>query len=329
MFKYIDCIDAGTDYCPCSLAERGECIICSQLKDKVFCDCLNWKGTCIYQEFINNNEKCKKSRSFEKCEIVGREEVRSDLVIFDIRVNNTLARELNNVGAFVFLKNPKEGDYYSTPISIMESNIFKNIIKVAIKINGVKTKSLKECEDKIFVKGPYWNGIQGAKYIKNLKNKNCLIIARGVAAAPAVFAARKLTYNSNQVYVLLDPGRSQENFTKPYFRRHGCIVEDLKLCGIEGFLTMESKMMLERLIRKWNFKTIVLAGSDEFYRMTMAYIYNIDPYVNFATVNNSTMCCGEGICGSCQVKGNNKDKIKSCKQQYNPVEIFLEGMCKK
>ena len=32
MFKEnIDCIDAGTEYCPYKLAESGECLLCSQL----------------------------------------------------------------------------------------------------------------------------------------------------------------------------------------------------------------------------------------------------------------------------------------------------------
>ena len=48
MFKEtIDCIDAGSEFCPCHLAESGECILCSQLQGSHFCDCLNWKGVCI------------------------------------------------------------------------------------------------------------------------------------------------------------------------------------------------------------------------------------------------------------------------------------------
>ena len=47
-YEIIDCIDAGTEYCPCHLAETGDCILCSELCSKTFCDCVNWKGTCIY-----------------------------------------------------------------------------------------------------------------------------------------------------------------------------------------------------------------------------------------------------------------------------------------
>jgi NAD(P)H-flavin reductase len=326
VFKYIDCIDAGTEYCPCSLAERGECIICSQLKDKVFCDCLNWKGTCIYQEFMNNHEKASKtSRQFVKYDVINKEYIRKDLFLLDIAVSKTLARELNNLGAYVFLKNIDDAECYSTPISILESNIFTNTIKVAVKVAGVKTKALDRCTKKILVKGPYWNGIQGVKFLKNLKNKNCLILARGVATAPAVLAAKKMKYEGNQVYAVLDPGRSVFNFAKPYFLKHGCTVEDMKFFNEGKFLSNEFRMHIEQLMKKWNFKVVLSAGDDEFHRMIIGFINNIDGYVNFATVNNNTMCCGEGICGSCQIKGTDGESIKTCKQQYNPLEVFLRG----
>ena len=63
----IDCIDAGTEYCPCKLAESGECLICSQCQGECFCDCLNWKGVCIYQELYNNGNKAKEGRKTYDC----------------------------------------------------------------------------------------------------------------------------------------------------------------------------------------------------------------------------------------------------------------------
>lgn len=61
-YEIKDCIDAGSEYCPCHLAETGDCILCSQLSGKKFCDCINWKGVCIYQEFIWNGKKAKEER---------------------------------------------------------------------------------------------------------------------------------------------------------------------------------------------------------------------------------------------------------------------------
>jgi dihydroorotate dehydrogenase electron transfer subunit len=326
VFKYIDCVDAGSEYCPCSLAERGECIICSQLKDQCFCDCLNWKGTCIYNEFIWNNHKGKKSREYQVYKILNKKYLRNDLMYLDIKVDMELARELNNIGAFVFLKNPKDIEAYSTPISILNCNIKDNIITVAIKIDGVKTKALKECEDMIAVKGPYWNGIQGLNNLKELKNKSCLILARGCAAAPSVLAAKKLVGNGNQIVAVLDKGRSCENFAKPYFKELGCITEDIWFTDRSGKLLQDSKNLIEKLIKKWNFKVVLSGGSDNFHYEAINFIHGIDKDIKFASVNNSTMCCGEGVCGSCQIESKRLKKIKTCKQQYNPIEIFLKEM---
>jgi dihydroorotate dehydrogenase electron transfer subunit len=235
-----------------------------------------------------------------------------------------MARELNNIGAFVFLKKPEDIEAYSTPISILNSDIEENIITVVIKIDGVKTKALTECENVIAVKGPYWNGIQGIKFLKVLKEKCCLILARGCAAAPSVMVAKKLIANGNQVVVLLDKGRSCENFAKNHFKNLGCIVEDVWFTDSNGKLLPEIKTRIEKLFRKWNFRAVLSAGSDNFHNEVINYIYSIDKDVKYATVNNATMCCGEGVCGSCQIEGIGNRKIKSCKEQYNPAEIFLK-----
>lgn len=328
LFRYIDCIDLGSDYCPCSLAERGECIICSQLRDEEFCDCLNWKGTCVYQEFIWNNEKSKGSRQYREFKIVNRKYLRNDLLLMNIKVTKTLSRELNSIGAFVFLKRPEDGECFGTPISILNSDIYNNVITVVIKIDGVKTKSLKECSEDIMVKGPYWNGIQGRKYLTSIKEQSCLIVGRGVAIAPAVLAAKKLLLNKNEVYVLLDKGRSGQNFSKQYFLDMGCIVEDTIFLNRQKNISDLTKERIEQLHRKWNFKTVLSAGDDDFHKKIINYVDALDGYINIATVNNSTMCCGEGVCGSCMSRGAHNEKIKSCKQQYNPKEIFLKGMGK-
>jgi NAD(P)H-flavin reductase len=322
LYKVIDCIDAGSDYCPCSLAEINECILCSQLNGKVFCDCINWKGTCIYQEFIWNNHKKQKTRQFQTFKIIGKKPIRDDLFLLEIKVNRTMARDLNNIGAFVFLKKPDDENIFSTPISIMTADLLKNTVTAAIRINGIKTKSLNECTDEIMVKGPYWNGIQGQKFIKGLKNDNCIIAARGVEAAPCVLAAKKMIKNMNHITVLLDVGRSTENFTKKYFINLGCEVKDISLCSRSGFINDNFKALIEDQIRKNNIKTVLLGGNDTFYSETIGFIQNSFNNINFAIVNNSTMCCGEGVCGSCLQNLNKNEKIKSCKQQFNPAELY-------
>lgn len=328
MFKYIDCIDAGTEYCPCSLAERGECIICCRLRDKNICDCLNWKGSCICQEFIANNNKSKKNRQYRTFNIISRVDLRKDLFVLNIQVSSRLSKELDTFGSFVFLKKPGDFEAYSTPISIMNSDVINNIITVAIKVDGVKSKALGECDRDIMVKGPYWNGIQGEKFVRELKKDKCLVLARGIAAAPIVLASKKLVQNKNEVYVLLEKGRSGENFTRKDLADLGCNISDIYFIDREGNLTNEAKSSIEKLIGEKDFKVVLSGGTDSFHTKAVNYIGSLKKDINFSTVNNSIMCCGEGICGSCMIYTRSGQKIKSCKQQYNPLEIFAGEMVK-
>ena len=42
----VECVDAGSAYCPCQLAELGQCIECSLLRGEGECRC-HWAGSCI------------------------------------------------------------------------------------------------------------------------------------------------------------------------------------------------------------------------------------------------------------------------------------------
>jgi len=325
LFKYIDCIDAGTEFCPCNLADKGECIICSQLKGKTFCDCLNWKGSCIFQEYYWNHNKSKKIREYAEFTIEDKKYIRDDLLQLDIKVNAHLARQLNSIGSYVFLKNPKSPDCFSTPISIMKSNLKNNLITVVIKIIGVKTKDIALVEDKIFIKGPYWNGIQGQIFLKNLKNSSLFIASRGVAAAPAFMVAKKLRLKGNDVIVALDVGRHIENFAKKDFLEIGCKVVDISMIDYNRYsLKEEFKKTINELKRRYEYDVVLSAGSDEFHELFLNYMYDIDNNLKFATVNNGIITCGEGVCGSCEISLHNKN-IKTCKQQYNPTELFIKS----
>lgn len=324
MFKYIDCIDASTDYCPCTLADVGECLICSQLKGECFCDCINYPGTCIYQEYIWNNEKSKRTRQFRVYNILSKKYLRDDIVLFEIKVNNGLARELNNWGAFVFLRKPGDSENCSVPISIMDCDLYNNIITVAIKIVGIKTKMLSKCTDTLMVKGPYWNGIQGQKFLKTLINDTCLIIGRGCALPPTILAAKKLVKKNNKVFAILEKGRSNQSYFKPYFDNLNIVSENTKIMDRSNLLNEEGKALIIKYLKDYNIKTVLSAGDDIFHRKIINFIYEFDNKINFATVNNSTMCCGEGQCGSCIIENTKGNIIRSCKQQYNPIEVFLD-----
>ncbi|WDC83808.1 hypothetical protein PL321_15095 [Caloramator sp. mosi_1] len=105
-----------------------------------FCDCLYWKGTCIYQELLNNGNKAKEGREYKNCDIISINKLRDDLYLYEVKVTNYLVRELDNLGAFVFIKKPNSEDCFGTPISIMDINYDKSSILLLLKIHGIKTK---------------------------------------------------------------------------------------------------------------------------------------------------------------------------------------------
>lgn len=326
MYKYIDCIDAGTEYCPCHLAEEGECILCSQLNGDKFCDCVNWKGTCIYHEYLWNNNKAKHLREYCLCDIMQKQFIRKDIIKIKVHVGKYLARELSNIGGFVFLKMPGSSDAFGTPISVMKTNIDEESAEFVFKIVGVKTKTLSTCSSSILVKGPYYNGVQGRVFIDNLKNAHCLFVTRGMAAAPSYHTCDILSKRNCISDIVLDKGKSEFNFARNDFKQLGCNITDTTFYSAKDKFDSKAKDMVMDKIYNNKYDVIILGGSDDFYRFMIPDIYKYNNFVKISTINNSIMCCGEGICGSCEIIKPNGEVIRGCKQQYNPVEIFLGGM---
>ena len=168
----MDCIDCGTEYCPCHLAESGECIMCSQLQGECFCDCVNWKGVCVYQELFNNGMKAKEGRKTYNCEVTFAEEIDEGVIMIKFIAPHKLAIDLVKPGSYIFIRTD-ENNFFDVPISIMESNVETDIITIVIEVRGIKTKKIKETKvgQEIVIRGPYWNGANDACHKKacNLK----------------------------------------------------------------------------------------------------------------------------------------------------------------
>lgn len=322
--NYINCIDASTDYCPCKLSEVEECIICSQLGGENFCDCVNYNGTCIYQEFVWNKCVSKQVRDFKIYTIESRTFIREDVLQLKIKLNKTMCRELNNLGAFVFLRKPGDPESLGVPISVVASEVDEELITVIIKKIGVKSKCIFDCENQILVKGPYWNGIQGQLNLKELKNDNCIVVGRGVALAPLVLAAKKLDERNNNIVAILDIGRGPKSYFSNYFRELNCEVVDTVLIDQNNELTENGKNTIINYIKSNNVSTVLSGGNDNFHRAIIQFLHKFNPSLKFSTVNNATMCCGEGTCGSCVVD-TKEGAIRACKEQYNPINIFGGG----
>lgn len=312
-----ECIDAGSEYCPCYLAETNDCITCSHLQGKEFCDC-NWRGVCIFQEYVWNGKKAKTSRQNLKAKIIEKKLVGENLIIFKIAVTKTFARDLLQPGSFIFIRDINKPEYFDIPMSIMHSDDNKGEIHVAVQIIGTKTKTLLSIDDEIMIRGPYWNGILGLKDLKTLKDSNVLIVARGVALAPAVHILRYLIRNKNRITMIMDRGKLSEIFINEY-------IDESRIINIEtDIISEKGKLIIQELIRNNHYDLCFSGGSDRQHDEIQRLLKESSPNTKFVITNNKEICCGEGICGSCTIKVGDKI-IKACKSQINTSYIFEKG----
>lgn len=300
------CIDAGSEYCPCYLAEMNQCITCSRLKGKTDCSC-HWRGVCIYQDFHFLNYKKKDIRTYQEAEIVEREKLGENLLIFTLKTSHTLARQLKQPGAYIFIRNRELEHYFDIPISIMAVDDLQNQIKIAVEIHGIKTKSIASVSDRLLIRGPYWNGLFGLEYLKQAKEKRCLMILRGIAQAPAVLAATYLLRSKNHIDVILDPGMGKVRIFPEYV---SCNILD-DHCDL---YSPEGLKLLRKYLSLGDYDLVVLGGSD-YLQNSLSPLLEEFKGLKIVRTNNQEICCGEGICGACIVYDASGIPIRSCKTQ--------------
>lgn len=318
----VDCIDLGTEFCPCKLAENGQCLICSQCQGQCFCDCLNWKGVCVYQELYNNGNKAKEGRKTYDCTVSEVINYDDKAVMISFKAPHKLAIDLVKAGSYIFIQTD-ENKYFDVPISIMNSNIEDDIITVVVEIRGIKTKRLlntKENEN-ILIRGPYWNGVFGLKNMEAQNNKKVLVLARGIGSAPMMPVIRKLSSKGNDITAVIDTEPFNINFAEKFLRDYKVKIEE-KVLLEKGKLSDYAKVIIRDSLKE-GAEYIHIAGAD-------ILTYDVIDYLNelgrndvaLSCCNNFKMCCGEGICGACTARFSGHRVKRFCKEQADPRAIF-------
>lgn len=302
------CIDALSPYCPCYLAENQSCLVCSVLQGKDTCDC-NWQGFCVYQEYLWNGKKKKNFRNTVETKIAAKRIYGDNLALFKtILPAPVLSRDFSQPGSYVFLKSFDAPTYFEVPICVMDLNEDENSLSFAVQIIGPKTKKLAKEENAFLLRGPYYNGILGLKYIKGAKNKRCLLIGGGIGQASLVLVAKALVRGNNEITALLDAGAIKYNPAEEYLKNLGVEVQYFEKQDL-----VFGKLLLN-LIEEKNIEMIYSGGSDVQHDFVKSAVVQSGRRIDFAVSNNVQMCCGEGICGSCIVTLGS-EKIKFCKAQ--------------
>ncbi|MGL5820611.1 MAG: sulfide/dihydroorotate dehydrogenase-like FAD/NAD-binding protein [Sarcina sp.] len=322
-FNNKTCIDAGTEFCPCHLAESGDCILCSQLKGEKFCDCSNWSGTCIYNEFINNNYKAKASRNEYTLNIKKIEFLEDTLVRLTVNSPHKLIMSLINPGSFVFIKGSLINNYFDFPISIEHLDIENNFFTMCIEIRGSKTKNILQLKEggNLNIRGPYFNGVFGLDNLKKLQKSNVLIIARGIGGAPSQPVIKKLQENGNKLLIVYDSNPFQTDYF--FEKTYNIEIEYMNIFDKGKLTTKFKNYFLDKL--KTDIKLIHCAGADILTTEIINFLHELDlDELLLSCCNNSKMCCGEGICGSCTARYKGQIVKRLCKIQEDPRSIFKE-----
>lgn len=314
------CIDLNSPYCPCLLAETNNCVFCSHLQGSSTCDC-NWAGVCVLYE----KRWQPKKRNFRGEDITVRTEVETEYQVVQ-QINEDTARiefalpidfakSLDKAGAFIFMRRPGDPDFYHFPVGIMK--VYQEKVQVVIEAIGPKSRRILDNEsNRILIRGPYFNGVLGQPWIDNTENSKILLVAGGMGQPPAIAIAKKLKENRNNVLALLAPGHTRKIF----------IADDLIELGIEvDTVSSMRKAGLSKLINLFkDYDLVVSAGPDEQHYGIIDAMVSAGVNLPMAATNNATMCCGEGICGSCQKETSDNRFIRTCKVQTNFMNIIRD-----
>lgn len=322
MLEKFTCIDLGTDYCPCHLAESGECILCSQLKGKEFCDCNNWNGVCVYSEYCNHNCKAREGRKTYECKVIEIKKYEDNILLIKFKISRHLAFELIKPGSYAFIRKSEEG-YFDTPISIMDTNPEEEWGKMVIKVSGVKTKNLASVKEGEFIKlrGPYFNGIFGIKELNSLVDKKVLLLGRGIGLAPILPILKKLKRENNKITLLTELEDFNEQFIKNDLDKYDIEINEGSFIE-NGNLTDWAKDKINKFIEEEG-NHIHIGGADITTYKVIEYINEIgENEIGLSCFNNFKMSCGEGICGACTIKYTGDKVRRYCKYQTDPRTVF-------
>lgn len=315
------CIDLNSAYCPCLLAETNNCVFCSHLQGKAICDC-NWAGVCVLYE----KKWQTKKRSFQggdalavrvevetQYEIINQ--INKDTFKMEFTLPDELANSLTKAGSFIFMRRPGDPDFYHFPVGIMK--VSQNKVQVVVEAIGPKSRRILSGDDrKLLIRGPYFNGVLGQPWIDNTENSRILLVAGGMGQPPALAIASKLIQNNNKVTAILAPGHTGKVFIDEELQALGIQVENVSSMRRVG-LNMLIDMFGE-------YDLVVSAGPDEQHYGVIDAMQRADINLPMAATNNAKMCCGEGICGSCQKETLSDGCIRTCKVQTDFKDIIRD-----
>lgn len=293
----VECVDAGSAYCPCRLAELGLCIECSLLRGEECCRC-RWAGSCVWAHSRWGKGRVRQSRRFP---VLRQEELHDGAVLLAAGVTPSLAAELRAPGSFVFARGT-ENPYFDTPLAVVRAFPETQTMLLAYKVIGPKTRSLRDAGADVWIRGPYWNGITGRRRLMAARGESCLLVSGGIAASVLPNVVDALLRGGNRVTAVL--GKEDCAFIREFLPESGMRLLEMTF--------PDEKAALLALMKDIACRMVFCAGGEALSGMTAALSASVGvSAVCFGSVSR-TMCCGEGICGAC-LDRNCGEPVRACK----------------
>ena len=144
-----------------------------------------------------------------------------------------------------------------------------------------------------------------------------MIICKGIGLFPSIHAIDELKKNNNNVKIYLDSGdinRSIINAARDLFEME---INEMSLFDANKNISEEVYSIVDEAIRG-NVAHIHLGLSNYAIKKLVEYIENrAGSDISLSCINNSHMCCGEGICGACTINVDSKRIVHLCKEQLD------------
>ena len=307
------CIDAGREGCPCVLAESGDCLVCSKLNGGT-CDDCQWQGICIAALYQQNNYRIVQERQPHRMKIKEIKVYMPNLKVFVMEADKGYCQKAGTAGAFVFVKEANNHDWFEVPISVLKAEPEKNLIHLAVCGCGPKTSRILQERESLSVRGIYYNGLAGQGGL--LANpEETFLFAKGVALAPLrnlLDGGSRYNRYLKNLKAFVDLDKVGMDFFLDYFGDLDATRIEVRdfakegICPLEQLDHLESQCMGRSRIN-------VMALTSPYYARHIQRAVGERQSVLRPTEGN--MCCGEGICGACTETDSYGRIVRHCKEK--------------
>jgi hypothetical protein len=190
----------GSDRCPCILSILGECLVCSHLQGKQFCDC-HWSGFCVYINFLYNK---KISYKIEQDFLVPVRSINIGLSGYHIFLTapDSVTSKLNPMDSVLLKSRYNQGN--DLPAVVLTTYPGHGIVSMAVKpLTAMQKDGFLE-PDAFFQCFDHKPAAEYLAQFKRHKYHNLLIVAEGFGQLLVdTLIKRYLLPNNNEVTVIL------------------------------------------------------------------------------------------------------------------------------